>query len=88
MKEIASTITSKGQVTIPVEVRRHLGLHQGDRISFVIDDEGHVELKTPKYPTIASLAGAAGTLKDPRTMEEMLEIARGEALSDEYQRGT
>jgi bifunctional DNA-binding transcriptional regulator/antitoxin component of YhaV-PrlF toxin-antitoxin module len=26
MREIVSTISSKGQVTIPIEVRRHLGL--------------------------------------------------------------
>ena len=36
MKEIVSTITSKGQVTIPVEVRRHLGLRRNDKLSFVI----------------------------------------------------
>ena len=29
-----STITSKGQVTVPVEIRRKLGLRQGDRVEF------------------------------------------------------
>ena len=29
-----SRITSKGQVTVPVEVRRKLGLKQGDRVEF------------------------------------------------------
>ncbi len=45
MKEIPSTITSKGQVTIPAEVRKHLGLKQGDKVSFVLDDvrQGGVE---------------------------------------------
>jgi antitoxin PrlF len=27
-------ITSKGQVTVPVEIRRKLGLRQGDRVEF------------------------------------------------------
>jgi AbrB family looped-hinge helix DNA binding protein len=40
MKEIVSTVTSKGQVTIPAEVRRHLGVAQGDKLSFVISDGG------------------------------------------------
>lgn len=84
MKEIRSTITSKGQVTIPAEVRRHLGLKQGDKVTFVLDSSGRVELKAPKYPTIASLAGAAGTLDEPRDIEEMLEIAREDALEQEY----
>ncbi|PZS01131.1 MAG: hypothetical protein DLM70_12420 [Chloroflexi bacterium] len=41
VKEIPSTLTSKGQVTIPIEVRRHLGLNQGDKVIFVIEDEGN-----------------------------------------------
>jgi antitoxin PrlF len=84
MKEIPSTITSKGQVTIPAEVRKHLGLKQGDKVAFVLDDAGKVELKAPKYPTVASLAGAAGTLSKPRNIEEMLAIAREDALEEEY----
>ncbi|MBI2864482.1 MAG: type II toxin-antitoxin system PrlF family antitoxin [Chloroflexi bacterium] len=39
MKEILSTITSKGQVTIPAEVRRHLGVNTHDKIAFVIETE-------------------------------------------------
>ena len=39
MKEVLSTITSKGQAMIPVEVRRRLGLQSGDKIAFVLDDE-------------------------------------------------
>ncbi len=39
MKEVLSTITSKGQATIPVEVRRRLGLQSGDKIAFVLDEE-------------------------------------------------
>ena len=33
---LSSTISSKGQVTVPLEVRRRLGLKEGDRIEFVI----------------------------------------------------
>ncbi|HET7036972.1 MAG TPA: AbrB/MazE/SpoVT family DNA-binding domain-containing protein [Thermomicrobiaceae bacterium] len=80
MKEISATITSKGQVNIPAEVRRHLGLKQGDKIAFVLADEGTVELKAPKYSSVASLAGAAGCLPQPRDFDEMLEIARQDAL--------
>lgn len=35
---VRATITSKGQVTIPQEVRRRLGLRKGDRIEFVVED--------------------------------------------------
>jgi antitoxin PrlF len=35
---MASAISSKGQVTIPVEVRRRLGVKAGDRVAFVVKD--------------------------------------------------
>jgi AbrB family looped-hinge helix DNA binding protein len=31
----SSTISSKGQVTVPIEVRRRLGVKEGDRVEFV-----------------------------------------------------
>jgi AbrB family looped-hinge helix DNA binding protein len=34
----SSTISSKGQVTVPIEVRRRLGVKQGDRVDFVFED--------------------------------------------------
>lgn len=39
-----STITSKGQTTIPLEIRRYLKLKPGDRIQFVVDADGRVVL--------------------------------------------
>jgi hypothetical protein len=32
MREIVSTITSKGQVTIPAEIRKQLGVTTGDKL--------------------------------------------------------
>ena len=34
-----TTVTSKGQVTIPAEVRRRLGLHPGDHVGFIVDGD-------------------------------------------------
>lgn len=36
----SATVTSKGQVTIPVRVRKALGLDAGDRVEFVEIDPG------------------------------------------------
>ncbi len=41
----ASTITSKGQTTIPKKVREYLKLHPGDRIDFVISPDGEVMMR-------------------------------------------
>lgn len=51
-----ATITSKGQTTIPKEIRDHLKLHRGDRIDFVIDDSGRVLLR-PATSDVKELDG-------------------------------
>jgi len=34
----SSTITSKGQITVPQEIRKRLGLEPGDRVEFVVEE--------------------------------------------------
>jgi antitoxin PrlF len=80
MKEIISTVTSKGQVTIPAEVRKHLGIKANDKIAFVIDQEGVVRLRVPRYTDIASLRGAAGSLSKPLSWQQMREMAQEDHL--------
>ncbi len=38
-----ATLTSKGQITIPVGIRRQLGLDAGDRVEFVLVAPGRYE---------------------------------------------
>lgn len=87
MKELLTVVTRKGQVTIPSELRKALKLKQGDRVAFVLEPEGVVRLTTPRYPTIASLRGAAGALKKPLSWEEVKTIAREDYLDAEYREG-
>jgi antitoxin PrlF len=81
-KEITSTITSKGQVTIPAEVRRQLELKPGDKIVFVVEEAGQVRLVAPKYPDIQSLRGAAGSLAKPLSWKKMRAIAREDQAAE------
>ena len=52
----ASTITSKGQTTIPKEVRDHLKLQSGDQIDFVIQGDGSVSIR-PATIQVSELRG-------------------------------
>lgn len=61
MKEIVSTVSSKGQVTIPADVRRHLGVGTSDKVTFVISDDGRVELRPVRY-TLAAVLGSIPAL--------------------------
>ena len=80
MKEIWMTVTSKGQVTIPAEVRRHLRIKKHQRIALVIEKNGDVKWKVPRYPDIDSIVGKAGKARKPLNREAALEIARTEAV--------
>ena len=84
---MVSTLTSKGQTTIPVEVRRHLRLKPGDKVEFVIDEQGNVHLRPVRYPTVASLSGAAGKLRSPVPEQDLIRIAREETLVAKHANG-
>lgn len=51
-----ATITSKGQTTIPKEIRDWLNLHPGDRISFIMEADGRVYIQ-PLNVKVEDLSG-------------------------------
>jgi antitoxin PrlF len=57
-----STITSKGQITVPKAVRERLALQPGDRLSFVIHDDGTVtvEAETVDLTSLRGVVKAGG----------------------------
>jgi len=59
-----TSVTSKGQVTIPKEVRQQLGIRQGSRIEFALVGD-HVEMRVKSSPTVAPKSGF-GMLKSRR----------------------
>lgn len=46
---IEATVTSKGQVTLPSELRKRLGLHKGSRIRFNIPTSGPIQVEPVRY---------------------------------------
>jgi len=52
-----ATVTSKGQVTIPVGVREACGLTTGSRLDFVVASDDTILVYT-RVPTLADLAGS------------------------------
>ena len=65
-----STLTSKGQTTIPKDVRKRLNLHPGDRLEFVIDEDGRV-LVLPASVDASELAGMLKRPAKPVTVTEL-----------------
>ncbi|MCF7992544.1 MAG: AbrB/MazE/SpoVT family DNA-binding domain-containing protein [Thiohalocapsa sp.] len=75
-----AVLTSKGQVTIPVEVRRRMGIDTGDRIEFVEVDGGGFVIK-PAVDDVRSLKGLLKKPDKPVSVEEMEAAIRRRAAS-------
>jgi antitoxin PrlF len=71
-----STLTGKGQTTIPKKIRNHLKIQPGDRIDFVIERGGKVVLE----PAILDAKELEGILHRPGTkpvsVEDMKKTVR------------
>ena len=65
-----ATVTSKGQITIPVEVRRHLGLQTGSRVHFVLTDSNTYEI-TPVTRSVTALKGVISAPENPVSLADM-----------------
>jgi AbrB family looped-hinge helix DNA binding protein len=75
-------ITSKGQITIPREIRELLNLSAGDSISFMTDAEGRVTF-TLASKSITSLKGIVPKPDKPVSLEDMKATIRARGASDE-----
>jgi AbrB family looped-hinge helix DNA binding protein len=74
---VAATVTSRGQITIPAEVRKILCLKPGDRVQFLEGEHGECILKRATG-SIMDLKGCVRWTGKPVTIEEMNEtIAKG-----------
>lgn len=65
-----ATMTSKGQVTLPKQVRKNMDLHAGDRLDFVLREDGLLEVIPLKQP-VTKLRGILPKPDQPVTVEQM-----------------
>lgn len=76
-KEILSSVSQKGQVTIPQEIRRQLGVKPKDKIAFRME-KGEVKIIPVGFPLENSFQ-AIPALKKKVGIKEMTRIAAEEA---------
>ena len=65
-----ATLTSKGQTTIPQDIRAYLGVHTGDKLEFLINEMGQV-LLTPLTVDATELKGLLPKPKKKISIEDM-----------------
>jgi len=71
----AATLTSKGQTTIPKAVREYLRLRPGDRMEFILEENGRVVL-VPAVVDVRELEGILPPPRKPVTIEKMKKVIR------------
>lgn len=73
----SSRVTIKGQVTIPKDVREHMGLKPGDQVEF-IPGPGRTVTVNPRNLPVSAIFGILKDRprkrKEPMTVEEMEEL--------------
>lgn len=73
----SSTVTRKGQITIPARVRKRLGLRRGDRVAFV-EEDGKIVLR-PVESDVGAAFGLVQARKGVslRAMDEAIRARAG-----------
>ncbi len=69
---MVATLTSKGQISLPKSVREQLDLHSGDRLDFVLCNNGVLEV----VPLKQSASKLRGMLPKPKKMVSVDEMNR------------
>jgi antitoxin PrlF len=72
-------MTTKGQITVPKEIRMQLRLKPGDRVRFIIESDGKVRM----WPAKRDISALRGVLPKPRrvaTLEEIDAAIRARAV--------
>ena len=74
-------MTSKGQITVPKAVRVRLNLKAGDRVLFIVEDDGTARLRAINK-SISSLKGVLPPPKRKATLEEIEQAIALGAVAD------
>ncbi|UJW87350.1 AbrB/MazE/SpoVT family DNA-binding domain-containing protein [Devosia sp. SL43] len=79
-----ATVTSKGQMTLPKDVRDDLGLRPGDKVEFIKRDGRYIIM--PRNVPVASLAGILGKSPAGSMSIDEEEEAYAAALAEDDER--
>jgi AbrB family looped-hinge helix DNA binding protein len=85
MREYTSSLSPKGQITLPLEVRQRWGIRAKDRVVIRVDEET-VTIAPARSPVDATY-GVLPPLPTPLTVEEMTEIAAEEHAQEAAREG-
>ena len=85
MKVLEGKVSNEGRVVIPIDIRHSMGLAAGDRVQFVLADDGEVRLVTPR--SLAHAVWARNTGGDAVDTGELVRAVHETSESRAEERG-
>lgn len=88
MRHYTLTVTSKGQVTLPSEYRRAVGIDTGSRLSLLVDEAGDGRLA--KQRGLRELAGSLWDLAEgqPPLTQSDIDESVADAMAEQEERSS
>jgi antitoxin PrlF len=81
-----TTVTTKGQITIPRDIRQSLGLSQGDKVLFILEGDRAVLMPLPKGRQLSDLRGSLPATR-PYSSHDAVRQEIQSRLGERIQRG-
>ena len=82
-----ATITSKGQVTVPKNIRDQLNIQAGTQLDFTVNNDGTISVR-PLNRTALSIVGILKRPGQKAVTIEQMNDAISDAASERYQQAT
>ena len=79
--DFTATITERGQVTIPAEIRKKLGLKTRGKVTFRLNEDDTVSLRRPAF-TIESAFGSIKPMNTPEDWDARIREAKEEKAEE------
>ena len=86
MRQVVGNVSTKGQVTLPAEMRQELGLRPGDKVQMAVEDHTIV-VKRADDDSIEAAYRSIPALKKKLSLREIREIAEEEAAIEAAREG-
>jgi AbrB family looped-hinge helix DNA binding protein len=80
MTRLQSVVTRKGQVTVPAQIRRQLGLERGDHVAFVLEDKS---VRLARSGSVVEATRGVFKGRQPRATAEQMREAAERMMADE-----
>lgn len=75
MRELLTVVTRKGQITLPAEIRRSLGIEEGDKIAVSIADPQNARIMLRPIRSVAEMTfGAVHPRQRPEDIKELRDL--------------